>query len=272
MNDLTILILGCDKHIEAAQRNYLLIKKLNPFLLDKIIFVTDKPVTINKDFFPNVLAVESNNYSERILKALEKVNAPYVMHFLDDDFIVGEINKEDLQKLMVFLTENNLNYCKLIGIPKGKKVFKPKFVSNSGKIYKLKCNRKYGMSLQPSIWKKEVLEEVATLGAKKGPTAWDTEISCYTLQLKSGSDLLVFNKNFIHAHNAILKGKLFPDVNKILKSEGIPPLEIASLSKKEYINFKFKTKVLAKLPFRNFWKKFGHLFGKKFYSDEADNS
>lgn len=154
MNDLTILILDCDKHIEAAQRNYLLIKKLNPFLLDKIIFVTDKPVTIKKDFFPNVLTVESNNYSERILKALEKVNTPYVMYFLDDDFIVREINKEDLQKLRVFLTENNLNYCKLIDIPKGKKVFKPKFTSNFGTIYKLKCNRKYGMSLQPSIWQK----------------------------------------------------------------------------------------------------------------------
>ncbi len=50
------------------------------------------------------------------------------------------------------------------------------------KLYKISPNRKYGMSLQPSIWKKELFLKVAEAGAKRGPTPWDTEIACYHFQ------------------------------------------------------------------------------------------
>lgn len=271
MNNLSVLIFGCDKHIEVAQRSYLLIRKLNPFLLDYITFVTDKSITLKKDFFPHVLVVESSNFSERILKALETVKTPYVMHLLDDDFILEKLNEINIDHLVEFLDSNKIHYCKLLGNPKGRKIYKPRFKTQAGSVRRIKQKLMYAVSLQPSMWETNMLKKVSKLGAAKGPTAWDAEICCYKVQLELSDNLLVFNKNYIHSYNVVLKGKLFPKTNKILEKEGIPPLEMPTLSKTETLIFKLRTNVISKLPFRNFWKKIGHLFGKKFYSDEVDN-
>lgn len=121
MKDITILILGCDKYFEVAQRNYCLIKKLNPFLLDHIIFVTDKEVKSEKEFFNNILVIPNNNYSERIIGALKMVNTKYVLHFLDDDWITQPLTENGFDELVNFLNEEDIHYCKLLGNPKGKK-------------------------------------------------------------------------------------------------------------------------------------------------------
>lgn len=268
MKDITILILGCDKYFEVAQRNYCLIKKLNPFLLDHIIFVTDKEVKLEKEFFKNILVIPNNNYSERIIGALKMVNTKYVLHFLDDDWITQPLTENGFDELVNFLNEEDIHYCKLLGNPKGKKIYSRKIKVAGLKLYKISPNRKYGMSLQPSIWKKELFLKVAEAGAKRGPTPWDTEIACYHFQDIEKDRIVTFNKSFIHSKNVVLKGKLFPWTNKILTDNDIPVLNYPVLTKKEYFSFNLKTKFLGRLPFKNTIKRLMRRRGYKFYSDE----
>lgn len=264
----SVLVLGCNKHVEAAKINFWFLKKNVPYLLEHTYYVTDQYLKTDDDFFANVIELKTDNYSERLLYALESVDSKNILIILDDDFVTKEFDCENFKELILIIDEEKIDYCKLVGAPTSRDKVKPKIKVNGKSLYKINPLKHYGMSLQPSIWNKDLIVELARSGCRNGPTAWDLEISCRELQRKDELVMRTFNSNLLSIKNAIIQGKLFPYTNKILKRNGFQPLEGKKMPLHSYVWYKLKAKVLSHLPFRSLLKKIGKKFGHKYYTDE----
>lgn len=123
-------------------------------------------------------------------KALQEVNAQYIIYLQEDYFFDKHINTSNLI--------NNLNYCltKQIHYLRLGPPFRTdsRQIDNRYNADELKC--KYALSLQPAIWKKSVLSKLCI----DGYTGWDFEfkIADYIISNKIQIDSLVIHPTVFH--------------------------------------------------------------------------
>ena len=263
-NKFDVLVIGCKKHEQIAKRFYDLAFINWPEINDSLLFCTDEESDYQKAFAKGHLVCEPNqNYADRIKKGLNEVNSDYVLLVLDDYYFSKRINQQDFVQLINNLKGNDIEYCKLIGLPKCFKKYK---LIKGARCIKEKTH--YGVSLQPSIWKKESLLEALSLC--NGSSAWEVEAAFSEFQNKHFSRCLTFNKNVLSIKNGVLRGKLAPGTNKLLKINGVEELDLQKVGWLRYKLFMSKQHISMHLPIfvRSFGKKIGRLFGKRYYSDK----
>ena len=152
VDDYSILVIGCMKHEEIAERYFELAKIYWPDSLDNTIFCTDVVTDYQRSFSKKIVFDTTNSFATRILSGIKKTKNDFIILMLDDYYLIKKINQADLDSLITYMKNDNINYCKLVGMPKC-------FSKNckfSG-TYHIKQNTHYGISLQPSIWKKDAL-------------------------------------------------------------------------------------------------------------------
>ena len=261
MEKVSIIIVGCKKHEEIAQRGISLLNK-NVKCDKHIIFVSDFPSDYQKAFnVDQTIFCDDLEYSGRILAALKQCKNDYVLLLLDDYYISKEINDDRLNVLIDSMKANDLSYCKLIGKPKCRKKFKP---IKGARLISRKTH--YGISLQPSIWKTSVITDILSNAAPGN--AWQTEVALFNTNEVENGHCITFNKNFLNYKNGVLRGKLFPYTNKVLKKNGLEPLNLERISCVKYWSFSLRQSISSHLPYflRNLFKKIGRKFGKNYYS------
>ena len=233
MKDFALFVVGCEKHLEVAQRNYLFLRKNAPSLLKKAIYITDHLPSIPKTFFENIFVYENSNYSTRLLRAIDAVQAEYIILILDDDFITARLHDN-------LLTQISSSHC-----------------------YNICRQTLYGVSLQPSVWKREFFREACIIGEQVGKTAWDMEIACFKVQKKPDLTLTGMKGNILGIRNAVYRGKLFRFTNKLLRENGFDELDMATMSVTDSFIFNIKT-LIAKTPLRGIMRSvlrpFVHLY------------
>ena len=264
MNSFTTLVIGCKKHEEIANRFFSLMKKYWPEAMENVFFCTDSSTSLSKDF-PTIKPIveDSGNYCERIKKALDAITSDYVLLLLDDYFLTKRINNESFNEFVNSVQSNSTVYCKLIGLPKSFKKNK----NIKGTFY-IKEKTHYGISLQPSLWKKESLIEA--LNMCEGTTAWEVETAFSLYQNEHYNECLVYNKNLLHIKNGVLRGKLFPYTNKILRKNGLEKLNIKRISFLKYVCFLTRLHLSSHMPtfMRKAGKKIGRKFGGEYYTSD----
>lgn len=261
MEKLLIYILGCRKHEEIANRGIALIHK-NLQCSKRIVFVTDYQSDYQDAFnVDSIVYCGDDSYSQRIQRSLTFADSDYVLLLLDDYYISKEINDNRLSVLIDSMKANKLSYCKLIGKPKCRKKFKP---IKGARLISRKTH--YGISLQPSIWKTSVITDILSNAAPGN--AWQTEVALFDTNEVENGHCITFNKNFLNYKNGVLRGKLFPYTNKVLKKNGLEPLNLERISYVKYWSFSLRQSVSSHLPYflRNLFKKIGRKFGKNYYS------
>lgn len=263
MKDFALFVVGCEKHLEVAQRNYLFLRKNAPSLLKKAIYITDHLPSIPKTFFENIFVYENSNYSTRLLRAIDAVQAEYIILILDDDFITARLHDNLLTQISTFLDVTSTDYLKLIEKPSAKKNFTRIENIGSSHCYNICRQTLYGVSLQPSVWKREFLREACIIGEQVGKTAWDMEIACFKVQKKPDLTLTGMKGNILGIRNAVYRGKLFRFTNKLLRENGFDELDMATMSVTDSFIFNIKT-LIAKTPLRGIMRSvlrpFVHLY------------
>lgn len=258
----SVLIVGCKKHEQIAERSFKLIKKFWPEILDKIYFCTDETTEFQKKFTNNVICGKNNDFSNRIQTGLENIKSDYVLLLLDDYYFTKSVNNFDFNNLLTDIKRNNISYCKLIGLPRCFK--KDKRIA---KTYSITNKTHYGVSLQPSIWKKSAL--YSALSFVSGSSPWEVEAAFNKFQKNNYSSCVTFNSNFLNIKNGVLRGKLAPGTNNVLKKNDIETLTLDNVNVFKYNLFMFKQHVAMHLPvfLRSLGKRIGILFGKKYFSE-----
>lgn len=260
----SILVIGCKKHEQIADRYYKLANIFWPSSLKETVFCTDTITDFQKSFSNGkIISDNSGSFANRIEAGVATLGTNYIILLLDDYYLTKSIDENEIQKLINYLQSKNINYCKLIGLPKCFKKNK-----DFGGTYLLKKDTHYGISLQPSIWKKEALLEALSLC--KGLSAWEVEAAFSSYQKLHFKECLTYNKNFLHYKNGVLRGKLFPYTNRLLSKNDIEPLNLQKISYIKYLSFSMRQHISTHLPvwIRKIGKKIGKKHGKTYYSED----
>ena len=263
-DNFSTLVIGCKKHEQVAESFFLLTNKNWPELLSNLFFCTDEISDFQKEFAKDKLCLEvSLGYSDRIINGLKKVPSDYVLLLLDDYFFPKTVDNRKVEAIVDSLKENDIDYCKLIGLPMCYKRYK-----NINHAFCIKGKTHYGVSLQPSIWKKSALLDA--LSCCSGSNAWEVEGTFALFQQTNHEKCISFNKNILSIKNGVIRGKVTPGTNRLLRKNGITELNLDKMSWIKYRSFMIKQHIAMHLPtwMRATGKKIGRLFGKKYYSEK----
>ena len=170
--------------------------------------------------YDNVIVFNSNNpndsWVERSIWALSKISEKYVMLLCDDTFFASEINSDDVEKILNFMDEEQINFCRLEPLKKGKRVSTLPFLNW------VRRNTPYGINLQRGIYNRQFL--LALLG-NGDQSAWDIESELLKEAMQSDktlfTDVVACNKDIIPIIHGVDKGKWIPSAIQQLKRRNI---------------------------------------------------
>lgn len=156
---LTVVVVGYDVDSDIWPiSNFLFEKNWNncPF---KSVFVSVNKRNENSPYSENLITNGKENFSDRLIVALQKVETPYVLLLIHDYGLISQANYSELLSCCDFMKEGAYKYCQVgnqYGLPisYGKKSKNPLF-------FDLKRKKTYRINLQPAIWDKEFLTEIA---------------------------------------------------------------------------------------------------------------
>ncbi len=174
--------------------------------VSKLTYVSDKiSRNVTQYLSGSILEVDTDSWKERLISAVEQVEADYFILMLEDYFISQPVQRKLLDIAFEGMVAHELKYLRLCHRPKPP-------VAQKGNFFAIR-QQPYGINLQPAIWRKDFL--LHCLHQSAGPTAWDFEIYLSKEVLSEDQVLegcMVFRYEPFEIKNAILKGRWDPAV------------------------------------------------------------
>jgi hypothetical protein len=161
---------------------------------------TDIETEVNHDFWRfNLLYSGVGNWSDRLVRLLQKIETKYVFYAQEDHWPVKSV--PNLGKMMDLVVKNDLLRLQVAPITKYYKVKKGNSISY------FEPDSKYLVSHQPSIWDRKFFLKQITYGE----TPWINEYEG-SKRLKFDPEILqkiaIYDANWFH--HACVKGKFIP--------------------------------------------------------------
>ena len=166
--EIAVLVNSCDFYEEAWPYFFNLYFKYfavcNPFLTfstylntENLSYGDDRVIVLNS---------KSVAWSSRLIDSLNKITQDYVVLLLDDFFIMKSVDLAELSRIYDIMKSNQIDafYFKHITGQESNCVYFNRYV-------KMNPNKKYFMSFQACIWKKNSLINVL----KEGLNPWEIE-------------------------------------------------------------------------------------------------
>lgn len=224
----------------------------------------------NFKIYPNVDTIhvgEEICWSDRVLKALDKVEEQFVLLLLEDYLIASNVCESLIDDAVCFMEQHNADYLRVVTIPRSRHNH---LEGNSNYVQIYKCDE-YGINLQASIWRTSFLRE----SVKRFPgSPWDFEIGFLSESLDADKmpipHCYASTKDLIDLRNGILKGKWFStSVNYFVKQGFVFDWKARGrLSFIEELSFNIKIWLKEHLSYnmRKVIKRILTFFGVKFVS------
>ena len=188
-------------------------------------------------------------YSRKVQTAIKEIEADYYLLLLDDFFFSKKLEARVLDKIIVFMEENNLSYY---GMPMGEFAKAPHSSRFNGmrNVYNITHKDEYTVSCQPSIWKKDFL--IKCIG-KGNYNAWVFEGIYIKSKDAHKEEFLAKCKldtsNFLHILHGALQGKMMPNTVRAYQNIGYTLKTTRPvLSRKVQIVHNYKAKLLTLIP------------------------
>ncbi len=167
-NNLTILMLSCDKYTDLLEHWSIIFKKYWPDCKYDIALITEtEPVKNENYIFTKTFAYGKEiSWVDRLYATISQIDTPYVLPFLADFFICDNFTNDKMEQLINIVKAEN---AKLLSLKPG---IKPKVKINDlyGEMTK---GQPYRINAQVGIWEKQYFLEL--LSGLKGKEAWDFE-------------------------------------------------------------------------------------------------
>lgn len=215
-NDLSVLILSCDKYSHLLPYFSILFDKYWELGNQCEKYISTETTILEHDNYESILTNETNwTLSTKI--ALSKIKTPYVFVVLDDFYLFKPFPANEIIRGLKIVKEENLD----------KFIYHYPHVAFDGKleptkygndIGKVRQHNEYTMTLQFSIWNVEFFK--LCLFEKESP--WEFEING-TKRVNSNFNHKIFLKQIpsnYHAE-AMTRGELTPQYYQILQNENL---------------------------------------------------
>ena len=198
--DCSLLISSCDSYDDLWRPFFTLLKKNWPDCAYKKYLITE-----NKKFDDlNVLSLSLGlnlSWSSLLIKALDKIETPYVLLMLEDFFIHSKVDNKLIQDLLQTAISKNMNLLRLNPRPGPTRI-----IPNVCEFGILNANSPYRVSTQGSIWKKSHLRKLIV----EGESAWEFEINGTTRSSEYDNYFCVWKDCLSYGHHVVERGKWFP--------------------------------------------------------------
>lgn len=261
-NDLTILIFSCAQFSDLWDNHVFLLKKYWANHPD--FFLISDAKGNAKNNCDDYLLIYNQEQSNRLISAALQCDTDYIFLTLDDYFIKGRVNDDEIARIISFLKTNNLDYCRLY---KKTKLKKPVIDKETGYRFLNFSNDVYEVNLYPGIWKKDSLLKVLA----SNESIWKTEVFM-TNRFKANNlkGIAVYNHEKIFPFEDIVrKGKYLRKGINFLKKNNlyISNRQVRTIKEESYLLI--RTLLSDYLPkcIKNKLKKIGNKCGKKYFSD-----
>ena len=273
-NDLTLLIIGYDGYSDLWNDCISLLKRFWKDCPYKIVFVNNE-LDIKWDGVVTINAGKDAEWSMKVQKGLDYCESEYVCLLLED-FLVGKtVKTSDVSILISLMKQNDIHYLKLVDM---NSVLKPrnKKVKNNRYIRHVRYCDDYGISLQPSIWKKSFL--IKKLG-NDNYNAWIFEFNRVSesqpKNKKYMPNVWFDTRNIIHFKHGVIQGQYLPKTISYFKKQGIDlniQRDVMSVSKYRKIRAISFLKAVTPINLRPSIKRFLEKKGMKFVSTTRNNN
>ena len=265
LNDVSLLIVGYDPYKDVWDHYFELLERYWPER-PKTYLATNE-LTPDYNNVTVIPAGKDAEWSKKVIVALEQIDTPFVVLLLEDFFTTRPVDSSKLAELLTYMKKDNLNYCKLLNQSK----IKGKIYDGKKYIRITNSDDEYGISLQPSIWRKEFLSE--TVGTENY-NAWIFEFNQVRdkKQNKNGIDCIGDRRNVLEITHTVVQSKYLRKAVRVFKKQDYE-INLAArpmLSKKDNFKYRLKRVVAAKKPpkfAKKVFKKFGRLIKVDFVSD-----
>lgn len=270
-NSLSIIIVGYDKDSDIWPISNQMWKNYWSDCSFKTIFVSVNNKNIGSPYDKVITASNKNAYSERLLMALKEVETDYVLLLLHDFGLYAKPDDSFLVHCCDFMKQNNIRFCQL-GTQYKNKIRKYKKIKKT-EFSLMKKNRLYRISLQPAIWKKDYLLEVAS--AVYMDSAFDFESFLnQKIGMKLSKEKACFPNNYNFPIIDLLeKGKISYPMQEFMADNNYHfSSERVKQSKREYKKIVSRMKLYELMPtaFIKIIGRFRH--NKSFINREIDNN
>lgn len=153
------------------------------------------------------------SWSHRVRAALEMIQEEYIILLLEDYLIAQEVDETKVTNALNYMQENNLDYLRIVPIPKIKKRTHGEFA------LKITDKMMYGVNLQAAIWKKSYLLKLLD---DANFSAWEFEArQKFGAPTRITGDCQATNEYTIYYLNGIIQGKWYIKSIETLTSLGI---------------------------------------------------
>lgn len=220
---LAICYIGFDGHADLWDDCFLLLNMNWPDRLSPTVFVNN---TMEVDY-PGVRtyhAGQEAEWSSRVRVALQQADADYVYLLLDDYYFGAPIGTHRVDCLMDFIEDHELRYYQVTSFNdhrRRKDLSKPSYAGVAG-LTQVWADERYGISLQPAIWRKDYLTELLGEG---NYDPWSFELDRAAESASRGHEELDGcvrdTRNLLNVKNAVLAGSYVPSTVRYFRSQGI---------------------------------------------------
>ncbi len=211
----------------------------------KVYFASSKPIETDFDFI--FLKVDKEKtWTERLCSALNEIESKYVLLLLEDWLITKNVDSTKIEDVTNFIEKNKILYYKFF-LPSFSSNYEKNFSIDSNR-YHIDENRRYGISIQPSIWNKEYL--ISLLENLK-IDAWQFEKELDNMNLideKSRKKYIFDKRNLLNLTHALRKGKYTRSVYKKIKKEDNEYLSRKQMGIAETVILKIKQIIRQLFP------------------------
>ena len=215
-NDLSILVYSCKKNSDMWDIFLRLFRKYWEFCKYELVLVTDSlPDEYKKT---NVLHFDreiifDGQWSEMILNALEVVNKPYVMLWMDDYLLCDYVNNNKIDELIQIAQKYSAANLRLMESP----IIPCEVFDGVKNIGCYKPGTAYSISTQVGIWDSKFLNKYIKLNW----SAWDFE-RLGSLEIKDNKHPFLVTLDYAFPYEeAVRRGKWMDNGVRLCKRNGI---------------------------------------------------
>lgn len=175
-------------------------------------------LTTNTQAYEDIKCIQNNKpgdtWVERTLAAMPKIDSKYLLLMCDDTFISQPVNNIDIERILDYMDNNNIKYCRIKPI-KAKDI-----IGKEIGLCHVSTNIPYAVNLQIGIIRKDFLMHLLGDGKK---SAWEIEGNIQN-KLKVDKynnyvDIVAVNKPIVSFVHGIWKGKWIRGTYNYIKKE-----------------------------------------------------
>jgi hypothetical protein len=270
-NKISLIVFSCDAYSDLW----------NDFFRFMNIYWEDKPYDVylvnNSKHYEakgvKVINAGDGDWSTRTRIALEQINTPYVMPFLEDYFVSEKIDTKTIKETLSFIESERIDYYQLN--IEAKKDY-PKWSNYKGVeyLFNIPKDRNYWVDTSISIWNKNFFLEL--LG-KEDYSAWKFELDrnedAKHPERYADRICIIDSRRLVEMCPMVIQGKYYPLSLHDMQSKGhsINTSNRQVMTSIEVMRYKLK-RAFASIPFgHEFFKVIGRKLGYVFMSDMNKN-